>query len=131
LFYSHLYKFSFQQDNQNHNDQRQTTCIKSWHPNHPIFHIKLKNLGRGKKKHTCERDLVRGPVATEVVVRPAEPAPLEAKHLLPRTNHLSWTQASLTSAATALGTTLKTFIGKIWSVSSGSWANRRVVEVKM
>jgi hypothetical protein len=37
-----------------------------------------------EKKHTCERDLVRGPVAVEVVVRPSEPAPLEAKHLLPR-----------------------------------------------
>jgi hypothetical protein len=73
--------------NPNHNDQRQTTCIKSWHQNHPIFYIKLKNLGKKKKKkHTCERDLVLGPVAVEVIDRPAGHALLEAKHLLPRAN---------------------------------------------
>jgi hypothetical protein len=42
----------------------------------------LKNLG--KKKNTCERDLVLGPVVAEVVDPPAGHAPLEAKQLLPR-----------------------------------------------
>jgi hypothetical protein len=44
---------------------------------------KLKNLGE-KKNHTCERDLVLGPVVAEVVDPPAGHAPLEAKQLLPR-----------------------------------------------
>jgi hypothetical protein len=39
-----------------------------------------------KKKTTYERDLVLGPVAAEVVDRPAGHAPLEAKHLLPCAN---------------------------------------------
>jgi hypothetical protein len=51
-----------------------------------ISHQIEKSGNRKKKKHTCERDLVRGSVAAEVVVRLAEPAPLEAKHLLPRAN---------------------------------------------
>jgi hypothetical protein len=77
--------------NPNHNDQRQTTCIITWHQKHPIFHNKLKNLGKKKKNththtHTCERDLVLGPVAVEVVDCLAGHAPLVAKHLLSRAN---------------------------------------------
>jgi len=51
------------------------------------FTTNLKNLGEKKKHtHTCERDLVLGPVAAEVIDRPARQAPLEAKHLLSRAN---------------------------------------------
>jgi hypothetical protein len=45
---------------------------------------KLKNLGKKKKTHTCERDLVLGPVVAEVFNPLAGHAPLEAKQLLPR-----------------------------------------------
>jgi hypothetical protein len=53
----------------------------------PNISHQIEKSGEGKKKKdTCERDLVLGPVAAEVVDRPAGHAPLEAKHLLPRAN---------------------------------------------
>jgi hypothetical protein len=51
-----------------------------------ILHQVEKSREEKKKKHTCERDLVLGPVAVEVIDRPAGHALLEAKHLLPRAN---------------------------------------------
>jgi hypothetical protein len=54
----------------------------------PNISQKIEKFGEKKKKHThtCERDLVLGPVAVEVVDCLAGHAPLVAKHLLSRAN---------------------------------------------
>jgi hypothetical protein len=112
ILFSHFPIFLPTRQNSNHNDQRQTTFIKSWHQNHPIFHIKLKNMGKKKKKNT--------PVN---VIWYLDPSLQKSSTLRPGMHHwrpssyfpvqpeIYWTHYTSTSAVAALWKTLYPFIG--------------------